>query len=796
MTTSDKNFAHTVAPVVTARNIGARLPREEDRKLLTGRGEYLADVRLPGQVHAAFVRSSLAHARITGIDITEATALPGVLAVWTGADAAAHCEGLVGELSVAGCVPTTMPLLAQEYVRFVGEAIAVVVAEDRYIAEDACDLIAVDYDELPPVLDPRPALEGGPVANEGLPDNVALKGGAVYGDADKAFENAHKVVSATYHTGRLAALPMETRGCAATYDWTTQELRLWTSTQVPHYVKYCLTAYLGFPENHCEVITPDTGGGFGQKAHLFSEEMLIPLLAREVDRPVVWVEDRRENLMTATHAHEQFVDIAYAGDENGRLTAVRIRATGDGGAYHQPPWSMAVEPWCTAMVTPSGAYDIPVADLTYEAAATNKCPIGAYRGVGYMAGTLARECLMDEAARAYELSPFDIRRRNVVREFPWVNAQGITYDEGSWLRTIDELERMVDYEAFRRRQADLREQGRYIGLGLSVFVESSGESTAMSLAHGMGDIYHDTATVRMEPNGTVTVSTGLTTQGQGHRTTMAQVAADVLGIPVRDITVRSGDSTSYAWGSGTVGSRSAVVAGGAVLRAADAIRSKLVSVAAEMLKADAADIELADGKAAVKGEPDSAVNIADVAASIYFDQSVWPDGFDPTLEVTLAYDPARPVFSNGGHAVIVELDPETGFARVEKVFSVEDCGTMINPEIVEGQLRGGVVQGIGAALLERLVYDSAGQLTTTTLLDYHVPTLDVAPPFEIHHLETPSAHTPAGIKGMGESGLIAAPAAVLNAVNDALSCFGTSLYALPATPEQVLGAMSPSGSVG
>lgn len=783
------SFPHSQSPSIAARSIGARVPRGDDPRLLTGRGQYLADIVLPGELHACFVRSSAAHARITRVSIDEACALDGVVAVWTGEDAAKFCEGIVGELEVEGCFATTMPLLARDIVRYVGEPVAVVVAESRYVAEDGCDLVDVDYEPLEPVLHPRVALEGGPSANEELPDNVALRGGKVLGDVAGAFNDAARVIEATFHSGRLSAGPMETRGVIASYDWTSRRLRLWTGSQMPHYIKYCLTAYLGFPENECEVLTPDTGGGFGQKAHIFPEEMLLPLLARELDRPVKWVEDRRENLMTATHAHEQFIDIAYAFDSDARATGVRIRATGDGGAYHQPPWSMGVEPWCTAMVTPTGVYDIPAADLIYEAAATNKTPIGAYRGVGYMAGTLVRECLMDDAARAFELSPFDIRRRSVVREFPWTNPQGIVYEEGSWLQTIDELERMVDYPAFRERQAALRAEGRFIGLGLSVFVESSGESTAMGKAHDLGGIYHDTATVKMEPNGSVTVTIGLTTQGQGHRTTMAQVVADSLGVPLEAITVRAAESTTYGWGSGTVGSRGAVIAGGAVLRASNVIRAKLVALAASMLEADPADIDLVDGAAVVLGVPGSSVSIIDLATAVYFDQSAWPADFDPTLEATLAYDPARPIFSNGGHAMIVEVAPDTGFVTVEKVFSVEDCGTVINPDIVEGQIRGGVVQGIGAALLERLVYDDSGQLVTTTLLDYHMPSMDFSPPFEIHHLETPSSHTPGGIKGMGESGLIAAPAAVLNAVNDALSHTGTVLHDIPITPEQVLRAL-------
>lgn len=784
-----ESLEHIKTPKIAARSIGTRVPRSEDPRLLSGRGQFLADITLPGELHAAFVRSPVAHARITRIDVSGALDVDGVFLVWTGEDAAEHCEGLVGEFAVPGCNPTTMPLLATEEVCYVGEPVAVVVAESRYVAEDAAERVEWDFEELPVVVDADDAVAVTAVANNQLPDNVGLTGGASHGDVAQAFEAAETVVQGRYYTCRVSAAPMETRGVIASFEWASQRLKVWTGTQMPHYLRYCLTAYLGFPEQGIEVVTPDTGGGFGQKAHVYVEEMLLPLLARAVDRPVKWVEDRRENLMAGTHAHEQFVDIAYALDPDGRITAVRTHALGDGGAYHAPPWSMAVEPWCAAVMTPTGIYDVPAAEYTFTAVATNKTPVGAYRGVGYMAGTLARECLADDAARALGMSPFEFRRHNVVRGFPWTNPQGLVYDEGSWLATIDMLEKMVDYPAFLERQAAARVEGRFLGLGLSCFVESSGESTATSQEHGLGDVYHDTATVRLDPNGTATVTIGLTAQGQGLATTMAQMAADTLGIKVEDVVVHTATSTSHAYGSGTVGSRGAVIAGGAVSRAAEVVREKVRAVAAHLMEAATDDIELLEGQASVIGVPDKSLSIAEVATSIYFDMSSWPDDFDPTLEATLAYDTARPMFSNGGHAMIVEVDPDTGFIRFEKVFSVEDCGTVINPNIVEGQIRGGVVQGIGAAVFEELAYDESGQLLATTFLDYGLPTMDVSPPFEIHHIETPSHHSASGVKGMGESGLIAAPAAVLNAVNDALAPFGTVLRDLPLTPEKVYTAI-------
>lgn len=785
-----KKHQHMTTPVIAARSVGSRVLRSEDPRLLSGRGEFIADIDLPGQFHVAFVRSPVAHARITSMDLSMVRDADGVHLAWSGEDVAAFCEGLVGELAVEGCIPTSMPLLAKDEVLYVGEPVAVVVADSRYAAEDACELVDWDFEVLPAVTNADASLAGGDVANPQLPDNVGLKGGGSFGDVTGAFDRADQVVQGRFYTCRVSAAPMETRGVIADYEWASKSLRLWSNTQLPHYLRYMLTAYLGFNEQSVEVITPDTGGGFGQKAHVYPEEMLLPLLARELDRPVKWIEDRRENLMAGAHAHEQFIDISYALNADGRITGVRTHALGDGGAYHMPPWSMAVEPWCAVVMTPTGIYDAPAAEYSYTAVATNKTPVGAYRGVGYMAGTLGRECLADDAARALGISPFEFRRNNVVRQFPWTNAQGIVYDEGSWLESIDVLERMVDYPAFLRRQAELREKGRYLGLGLSFFVESSGESTAGSQEHGLGDVYHDTATVRLGPNGTANVTIGLSAQGQGLATTMAQMAADTLGIKVEDVSVQTARSTSHAYGSGTVGSRGAVIAGGAVARAAGVIREKVLAVAANMLEASVDDIDLTDGVASVKGVEGASVSVTDVATAIYFDMSTWPEDFEPSMEATQAYDSARAMFSNGAHAILVELDPETGFIRFEKVYSVEDCGTVINPNIVEGQIRGGVLQGIGASVFEELAYDESGQLLTTTFLDYGLPTMDVAPPFEIHHLETPSKYSASGVKGMGESGLIAAPAAVLNAVNDALTPFGVVLRDLPLTPEKVLKAMS------
>jgi carbon-monoxide dehydrogenase large subunit len=790
------NQPHAIAPPVQPRHIGARISRNDDAGLLTGGGQYVADLRLPGELHMALLRSTMGHAKIGSLDTSAASEAEGVHAVWTAEEIKDICPGIEVTLAVDGCVPVFMPTLAIDAVRYVGEPVVAVVADSRALAEDACEQITVEYEPMPSVTDLEAARSGGPLANETLDSNVTVHGAARFGDVEDAFAAAEKIVEATYHTGRLSAAPMEPRGAVAQYTWQNGELRLWTSTQVPHMIAFYVSLYCGFPEHLIEVLTPDTGGGFGQKAHVYPEELLVCMLARELDRPVKWIEDRAENLLAASHAHEQIITIAYALDSSGRIIGQHMHATGDGGAYHSVPWSMAIESYFAVWLNAAGVYDIPTWEQSHHAVATNKTPIGAYRGVGYMANNVVHEALADEAARALGLSPFEFRRRNVVKSFPYTNAQGIVYEEGSWLESIDVLEELVDHQAFRERQAGLREHGRYIGLGVSAFVESTGESTVASQDHGFDDTYHDSATVRMGPLGKVTVTTGLPTQGQGNRITMAQVTADALGVRVEDVTVLCGESTRHGWGSGTVASRGAIVMGGAILRASDVIRTKIKQVAALMLEASEDDIVLLDGVAQVAGDPKSSLPIEEVATAIYYDNSKHPENFDPTLEVTLAYDPPTCLFSNGAHAFIVEVDPETGFVEIERAFAIEDCGRMINPSVVEGQIRGGMTQGLGAALFEELVYDESGQLMTTTFADYMLPTMDVVPRFTFSHLETPSNRSPGGIKGMGESGLIASPGAMLNAVNDALSPFGATLRRIPLTPERILEALDAAGASG
>ncbi|HKP18544.1 MAG TPA: molybdopterin cofactor-binding domain-containing protein [Gaiellaceae bacterium] len=780
-----------VLPVLNPQLVGARVPRVEDPRLLTGRGRYIADISLPGMLHAAFVRSTFAHGKIRSVDTAEAKALPGVHAVWTGADVTPLTAGIPGGLQIEEMKATVQPAVASDYVRYIGEAVAVVVADSRHVAEDAAALIAVDVEPLPPVLDAEAAAAGGDVANEDIPDNLVLARDFAQGDADAAFASAAVTVSGRFRTGRTAAIPMETRGVIAQYEWTTQQLTVWSSTQIPHFFRSMIAAFIGMPEHAVEMIAPDVGGGFGQKCHLFPEELVIPLLARELGRPVKWIEDRVENLATGTHAKQQLNEMEIAFDDGGKIVGLRQHVVGDGGAYNCFPWTALVEPMAAAG-TVTSVYHIENVKTRFAAVLTNKVPIGACRGIGWQAPQIARENLLDQGARKLGLSPFELRKRNVVKpeQFPYTAATGLRFAEGSYLESIEALEQAIDYEEFRARQKRERDQGRYLGLGISVFNEITGLGTIAAYATGFPVTSHDSSTVRMEPSGKVTVFTSLTSQGQGHQTTLAQIAADALGVALEDVVVRSGDSRQ-AYGLGTWGSRAAVIGSGSILRAAEPIRRKLLQTAGHLLEASEDDLVLANGRIEVQGSPDKGMAVGDVAGVIYFAAHVRPPGMDPTLESTAAYDPSEEVWANGAHAAIVEVDTETGLVSIERFVAVEDCGTMINPTIVEGQLRGGITQAIGAAFLEEMTYDEHGQLLTSTFMDYLIPTASEAPEVEIIHIETPAKTTAGGVKGMGESAMIAAPAALVNAVNDALEPFGAFLTDVPLTPDRVLSAIPP-----
>ena len=778
------------------RSVGQSIPRKEDATILAGRAQYIADIVLPDMLHAGFLRSPFAHAKITNIDVSAAAALDGVVRVWTGADVSQLTDGITAGLQVDDYVATTQPAMAATRVRYVGETVAVVIAESRRVAEDALELIDVDYEELPSVNNVEESEAAEHLANDHVPENVIYRNVRAADDLSSCFEQAAHVVGASFNNNRVSASPLETRGCVAQHEWTNNLLKLWSATQMPGYLRTMLAMFLAIPEHTIEVITPQVGGGFGQKAHVHPEELVVCLLARDIGRPVSWIEDRQENLLAGTHAKHQVNEMRLAVDQEGKFLGLKNTVATDSGAYNCLPWTASVE-GKVGVTTMTGVYKIPQANLESVELTTSKCPIGAYRGVGWTAGQIARETLIDLAARKLQLSPFEIRRRNIIeaKDFPYTSASDIVIREGSFAETLDRLESMVEFSTFRERQNKARAEGRYIGLGISLFNEITGFGTRAFSAIGTPITSHDSSTVRMDPTGTVTVTTSFVAAGQGHSTTFAQVAADAFGVPIEKVVVRSG-STANTYGLGTFASRAAVIGTGSIARAAEMVRTKIRQIAGHMLEASPQDIVLANDQVHVAGVPSRAMGMAEVAGAIYFAEATHPENFDPTLEATATFDPGDSVLANGGHAALVDIDVETGIVKVEKFFAVEDCGQMINPMVVEGQIRGGIAQAIGSTILEELVHDENSQLMTTTFMDYLLPSAMDIPDIQIEHLRTPSDLVPGGIKGMGESAMISAPAAIVGAVNDALAYLDIFMNQYPLSPERVFQAVQASDSGG
>ena len=776
-------------PEITRTAIGTSPLRKEDARLLTGRGQYTGDIALPGMCHVAMLRSPFAHARIRSVDTERAEALDGVHLVWTGSDSSQRSPGLVAEMELPEFRTTIQPLLAGEVVLHAGEAIAAVVADSRRIAEDAVDLIEVDYEPLPVVADPEEARRGGELANEIVPDNIIHKAsnvvGKIPGDAMR--------VNRTFTSSRVYACPMEGRAYTAEYDWTTGQLTLWSSTQMPAFAQSMIALFMELPEQNVRVIAPDVGGGFGLKAALYPEELLTCALAIAANRPVQWLSDRREELISSEHAKQQVQNMTLCVNSDGKFVGIHDRVYSDSGAYNNFPWTVMAEA-PVGLTTVTGVYDIPAVDTEYECVTTNKVRTGPYRGVGWGPANMAREALIDEAARRTELSPFEIRRRNVLRDdqLPYKCPSGVTLLEGSFLRSLDELEQAVDYQAFLERQRQRRAAGELVGLGISLFNECGGTGSRAIQDLGFPVSTHDTSTVRLEPTGKLLVTTSIVSQGQGHATTLAQVVADQFGLPISDVTVRAGDS-DQAYGYGTWSSRGAVIGAGSILRAGDIITSRVKQAAAHMLEASPEDIVLSESRAQVRGAPEVGMSLADVAGAIYFAESTHPPDFEPSMEATAAYDPPALITSNGAHAVIVKVDGETGLVTLEQIYVVEDCGVMINPMIVDGQIMGGIAQAIGLALYEEVVYDEQAQPLTTSFMDYLLPVASQIPPVDIRHIETPSKFTPAGIKGLGESAMVSLPGAILNGVNDALAPLGVFIDQVPITPERVRAAIGSNG---
>jgi aerobic carbon-monoxide dehydrogenase large subunit len=759
--------------------------------MLLGRGRFVADLARPGLLHAAFVRSPYAHAGVGAIDVTAALQAPGVETVLTAATLGDPY--LLALLERDEFVPTRMPILAGDRVRFVGEPVAAVIADDAYRAEDAIELVEVDWEPRPAVASIEAATAGGaPQLHEETRGNCLVD--LLMFDDDRLpeiFGTAAVTVRATFRSARVAALPLEGRACLAEWDDRDDQLVLHVSTQVPHQVRSGVAQALGLPERQVRVIAPDVGGGFGLKCVVGREEVAVAAAALRLRRPVRWAEDRQENLTAAFHGHEQRYQVGAAFSQDGRILGLDAEIDCDTGAYSAFPFTCAVEPLMASTELP-GVYKVPAYRAHGRAIATNKAPAAPYRGVSRPQIVLVMERLMEKAAEALGLDPLDVRRVNLISpgEFPYTGVNGITYDEGSYRESLDQAEKHVTEQGWPAERDRLRLAGLRAGIGYACFSERTAYGTPtmgqrrMRMTPG-----HDTAMVRMDPTGEVIVTTGTCGHGQGHETTFAQIVADRLGVHPDQVRLRQGDTDLASYGWGTWGSRSVVIGGGAAGRAAEIVASQLRKVAASLLEASPADVELAEGMARIRGDASAAVPIPEMARLVHFQAHRLDEELRYGLEARATFDPPG-TFSNACHVAMVMIDPGTGAIRLHKYLVVEDCGVVINPMVVDGQVRGGVTQGMAAALLERVCFDPDGQPVSTTLMDYLAPTAAEMCAVDIVHLQTPSQFGETGAKGMGEGGTIGAPAAVLGAINDALSDTGTRFDHIPVLPEDISAALN------
>ncbi|HET6952715.1 MAG TPA: xanthine dehydrogenase family protein molybdopterin-binding subunit [Acidimicrobiales bacterium] len=759
--------------IAAARYAGTRVHRVEDARLLTGAGTFVDDISRPGMFHACFVRSQVARARISGIDASEALALPGVHAVFVAGDLNPDVREQWYTLQGPGEADTPRPPLAEGEVRFVGDPVALVVAESRYIAEDAVDLVIVDYDPLPPLADYVDAVSSDELVHEGYPGNLAAELAILPPDAlDDVFASASHVVTETIHQQAYAAVPMETRGLVVEWAAASDELTIWAATQAPHEVRAFCSRLLGIPEQRVRVIMRDTGGGFGQKVIPQREDMCIMLAARKVPAALKWIEDRRENLMSAGSARHEHGTVRMAFDGDGTLLAAQLDHVQDVGAYPTPSPGQAA--FAVGLFFP-GPYRIPRANFSTKLVFSNTPGRTAYRGP-WQFESVAREVVLDIAARQMGIDPVELRRRNMLRrdELPCANPIGMPYDDISPTETFEQALAMLDYAAFRRTQAEARSAGRYLGVGTCTYVEPT--------SSGLGFYGTEGATMRIEPSGKVNVYVAGGSTGNSLETTVVQLAADALGVSMEDVATIQGDTAVTPFGAGTGGSRSGSMTAGAVGEVAGILRDKIVALAAHRLEAAEADIELAGGRASVRGTPSAGVTLAELASIAYFQPQALPPGMPAGLEASARYTAQAPmILANATHLCTCEVDPVTGAVTLLRYIVSEDCGRMINPNVVEGQIAGGSVQGIGGALMEQLAWDEDGNPLATTFVDYLLPTTTDVPLIEYGHVETP-APGPGGYKGVGEGGAIGAPPAVVNAVADALAPFGVTITRLPVSP--------------
>jgi carbon-monoxide dehydrogenase large subunit len=759
--------------------VGRSIRRLEDPALIAGRGRFTAD--LPATHRVRFVRSQHAAGRIANISA------PNGAMVITAADLN-DVKPIRPMLHKFDYVPVGQPVLAIDRVRFVGEAIAAVIAASEAEAEDAADAVEVDIAPADALIDARAALaDGAPLVHEEVRGNVIVKGTVETPEFAAARGGADRLLRVDVRSRRQNAMPLEPRGGHAAFDPATGRITLTCSTQMPHLTRTAIADLLGLPEAELRVIAPDVGGGFGQKMSLPPEYVLLVWLARRLQSSVAWSEDRRENLIAAFHSRDQHITLEGGFDRDGKLVSLSADVTANIGAYSCFPTTCAVEP-LMAMAEMPGPYDVRGYRCSARGVLTHTCPMAPYRGVSRPVITFAIERLMDRAAASFGVEPAELRRRNLIDRFPYVSATGLTFDDATYVETMELAIKHIDLAGFRARQKEARTQGRYLGIGFSTFSERTGYGTPAFAARGMEITPGwETVEISMDPSGFVEARIGASPHGQGLRTTLAQIIADEIGVEPRMIRVVHGDTDRTPYGFGTFASRSLVIAGGASLLAARKVRSKLTKIAGHLLEASADDIVLEAGAATVAGT-DRALPIESLARAAYHQLHRFKGEIEPGIAESATYDPPG-TFSNACHVAIAEVDPETGRVTLEKFLAAEDAGRIINPMIVDGQIHGGIAQGIANALLEEIVYDATGNVLTSTLADFLPPTAREIPPIELHHLETMSEATITRAKGVGEGGTIGAPAAVLNAINDAIAPFGVEINEMPATPQRIRAAL-------
>jgi carbon-monoxide dehydrogenase large subunit len=776
--------------------VGRRLRRKEDPRLITGRGTYVDDITLPRTLHAAVVRSPEAHARITSIDTSAAKARAGVEAVFTGedlADMAAPCPMVWVPPGVEVHVPEHWPL-ARDKVGYVGQAVAVVLGPDKYAVVDAAEDVVVEYESLPVVIDPEAALEdGAPIIHDEFGTNKVFEWSLEGGDVEAALADSDVVLERRIVNHRTAGGAIEPRGALA--EWREGRLTLWSSTQIPHIARVILSIQLGISEEKIRVVAPEVGGGFGSKLQVYGEEVLVAWCSRKTGKPVKWNATRSDDMLATHHGRDQIDYVRLGAKRDGTLTGIHVKIVQDCGSYHliEGP----VIPTFSACVV-SGVYDFPAVKTDIVGVFTNKFTTDAIRGAGRPEATHFIEVCIDQLAEELDMDPLELRRKNFITEFPNERPHGFIYDSGDYHGTLDRCLEMLDLDAFRREQAELRQRGIYRGVGFSTYVEICGLGPSRALGPdgwGMQGGYFESAQVRVHPTGTVTVYTGTSPHGQGLETSFAQIVADRLGLDAEAVDVIHGDTNTGPFGKNTYGSRSLAVGGEAIARAAEKVQDKARRIVAHKLEAAPEDIELVDGEFRVKGSPDKAMSLADVATEAYIPGDL-PEGMEAGLDEITFYDPDNFVWPFGAHACVTEVDPQTGKVEILRWIAVDDCGPAINPMLIEGQIHGGAVHAIGQALYEQVVYDENGQLVTGTFVDYALPTANEVPSFETDRTETPSPTNTLGVKGVGEAATIAATPAIVNSVIDALRPLGISYLDMPLTPMRVWQALQAAGGEG